>query len=200
MWCVCGMGGWVSGWMDGCIAGMEDGVGWWVGELVSWAVCGVWCGVGCWGLGSLWRVACDRGWWVGELGSLWCGVCGGKGDGMGWSRVGWGVAESGSWRVREYRGLACAWVGCWCACGGERWAFRKLGVCVMCCVWCVPPPTLHSTYAPHTRDTPNLPPTSPPHTHTPHTTDSIIHKLPNFPSTLDGWVGEVRWGEGWCGV
>ena len=70
MWCVCGVDGWVSGWMDGCIAGMEDGVGWWVGELVSWAVCGVWCGVGCWGLGSLWRVACDRGWWAGQLGSL----------------------------------------------------------------------------------------------------------------------------------
>ena len=41
MWSVCGVDGWVSWWMDGCIAGMEDGVGWWVGELVSWAVCGV---------------------------------------------------------------------------------------------------------------------------------------------------------------
>ena len=28
MWCVCGVDGWVSGWMDGCIARMEDGVGW----------------------------------------------------------------------------------------------------------------------------------------------------------------------------
>ena len=39
MWSVCGMDGWVSWWMDGCIAGMEDGVGWWVGELGGlWSV------------------------------------------------------------------------------------------------------------------------------------------------------------------
>ena len=74
MWCVCGVDGWVGGWMDGRIAGMQDGVRWWVGDLGSWEVCGV-------SPGTPETVI-------------------GKADGMGWGRVGWGAVELESWRVR----------------------------------------------------------------------------------------------------